>query len=87
MSTPIITEVQMRTLLAENLVYLRKAHRNHLSQKALARILNLPPKTIMNYENGKSIPTAFAIYQLSAFYRCSMEDLLTKKLKERTNKF
>ena len=81
-----ISEAQMYALLAENLVYLRKTHKSHLSQKALARILNLPPKTVMNYENGSSTPTAFAVYQLAAFYHCPVEDLLTKNLRERTKK-
>lgn len=66
-----LTEAQIRKHLADNLSYLRQAKTPKLSQKAVARILNLPPKTIMNYENANS---------------CTMEELLTKNLrKERKN--
>ena len=43
-----LTEAQIRKHLADNLSYLRQAKTPKLSQKAVARILNLPPKTIMN---------------------------------------
>ena len=45
-----LTEAQIRKHLADNLSYLRQAKTPKLSQKAVARILNLPPKTIMNYD-------------------------------------
>ena len=76
-----LTEAQIRKHLADNLSYLRQAKTPKLSQKAVARILNLPPKTIMNYENANSSPMAYAVY-----YGCTMEELLTKNLrKERKN--
>ena len=46
-----LTEAQIRKHLADNLSYLRQAKTPKLSQKAVARILNLPPKTIMNYSD------------------------------------
>ena len=76
-----LTEAQIRKHLADNLSYLRQAKTPKLSQKAVARILNLPPKTIMNYENANSSPIRLAVY-----YGCTMEELLTKNLrKERKN--
>lgn len=77
-----LSEVEMYTLLAKNLSYLRK-HRGRLSQKALARILHLPPKTIMNYENCRTTPLAYAVLILADYYGCSVEDLLTRNLTER----
>ena len=71
-----LTEAQIRKHLADNLSYLRQAKTPKLSQKAVARILNLPPKTIMNY----------AVLRLAVYYGCTMEELLTKNLrKERKN--
>ena len=79
-----LTEAQIRKHLADNLSYLRQAKTPKLSQKAVARILNLPPKTIMNYEN--SSPMAYAVLRLAVYYGCTMEELLTKNLrKERKN--
>ena len=80
-----LTEAQIRKHLADNLSYLRQAKTPKLSQKAVARILNLPPKTIMNYENANSSPMAYAVLRLAVYYGCTMEELLTKNLrKERT---
>lgn len=83
-----LTEAQIRKHLADNLSYLRQAKTPKLSQKAVARILNLPPpKTIMNYENANSSPPmAYAVLRLAVYYGCTMEELLTKNLrKERKN--
>ena len=81
-----LTEAQIRKHLADNLSYLRQAKTPKLSQKAVARILNLPPKTIMNYENANSSPMAYAVLRRDLYYGCSMEELLTNNLrKERKN--
>ena len=77
-----LTEAQIRKHLADNLSYLRQAKTPKLSQKAIARILNLPP----NYENANSSPMAYAVLRLAVYYGCTMEELLTKNLrKERKN--
>ena len=60
-----LTEAQIRKHLADNLSYLRQAKTPKLSQKAVARILNLPPKTIMNYENANSSPMALSLIHIS----------------------
>ena len=77
-----LTEPEMYALLAKNLSYLRKSQ-GGLSQKTVARILHLPPKTIMNYENCRTTPIAYAVLKLADYYGCSVEDLLTKNLTER----
>ena len=77
-----LTEPEMYALLAKNLSYLRKSQ-GGLSQKTVARILHLPPKTIMKYENCSAAPLAYAVLKLADYYGCSMEDLLTKNLTER----
>ena len=77
-----LTESEMYALLAKNLSYLRKS-KGGLSQKTVARILHLPPKTIMNYENCRTTPLAYAVLKLAHYYGCTVEDLLTKNLTER----
>ena len=77
-----LTEPEMYAILAKNLSYLRKS-KGGLSQKAVARFLCLPPKTIMNYENCRTAPLAYAVLKLADYYGCSVEDLLTKNLTER----
>ena len=77
-----LTEPEMYALLAKNLSYLRKSQ-GGLSQKTVARILHMPPKTIMNYENCRTTPLAYAVLKLADYYGCSVEDLLTKNLTER----
>lgn len=39
-------EEEIRLTLAQNLVFLRKSRKNRLSQKALARYLQLQPKLL-----------------------------------------
>lgn len=86
MKQAVYSEADLRKCLAENLIYLRHSKQPKLSQKAVARILNLPQKTIMNYENGRTSPMAYAVFRLAGYYGCTMEELLTKNLrKERTN--
>lgn len=77
------TEAELRKTLAENLVYLRKSKQTKLSQKAVARLLHLPEKTIMNYENGYTVPTAYAVFRLAQYYGCTMEDLLTPNMQKK----
>lgn len=77
------TEPELRKTLAENLVYLRKSKQTKLSQKAVARILHLPEKTIMNYENGYTVPTAYAVFRLAQYYGCTVEDLLTQNMQKK----
>ena len=74
------TEIEIRAICAKNLCFLRKSRKHKVSQRMLARKLNLPEKTIMNYETGKSSPSAYALYLLADYYGYSMEELLTNEL-------
>ena len=75
-----MTELQMRKILANNLRYLRITNKQRLSQKALARYLNISEKTIRNYESGNAAPNAYYLHILSSYYGCTMEELLTRQL-------
>lgn len=77
-----LTECEMRENLANNLNYLRKNHNCRLSQKSLARLLNLPVKTIRNYEKGRSSPLAYAVFRIATQFGFSMEELLTETIKK-----
>lgn len=77
---PKITEVTTQDLFMRNLRYLRESMSNRISQKSLARILNLPPYTIRNYELGRTFPNAHTAYIIATYFHCSVEDLLTKDL-------
>lgn len=78
----LLTEEQVCRIFAANLRYLRKSRDWPLSQKTLARILHIPRKTIMNYESGSASLSAYVIYSIAAYFNCTMEELLTKKLYE-----
>lgn len=82
MEKEIIMESRMRMVFSENLCYLRKTRKQKISQKALARYLSLPSKTIMNYESGNASLSAYAVYRLADYYGYSMEEILTKNLSE-----
>ena len=73
-----LTEAQIRKHLADNLSYLRQAKTPKLSQKAVARILNLPPKTIMNYD-GLCRPSPCCVLRL---HDGGTADKKSKKRKE-----
>ncbi len=70
----------MRMQFAQNLQYLRKSKKHYISQDSFARLMNLPLKTIRNYEAGRSSPMAYDVYRLCNYYGYTMEELLTKKL-------
>lgn len=37
----------------------------------------------MNYENGHTLPSAYAVFRLAQYYGCTMEDLLTQNMKKK----
>lgn len=77
-----ISEPEARRILAQNLRFLRRCSKQRISQKAFARILRFPLKTIRNYESGRTSPLAYDVYRLSVYYGYTMEELLTEKLYE-----
>ena len=72
-----LTEYEMRSNFAKNLAYLRKAQKRPLSQRTLARVLKLSPYAINCYESCRAAPTAYAVYQVAAYFKVSMEKILT----------
>lgn len=77
-----LTEEQMSGIFAANLRYLRKCRDWPLSQTALAKILHVSRKTIINYESGSASLSAYVVYDIAAYFNCTMEELLTKRLYE-----
>lgn len=78
-----ITQYEMRATFANNLSILRNSHHRPLSQKALARVLKLSPYAVNSYESCRAAPTAFAVYQVSAYFGIPMEQLLTMTITQR----
>lgn len=78
-----LTEYEMRMNFAKNLSILRNSQKRQLSQKTLARVLLLSPYAVNAYEACRAAPTAFAVYQVSAYFKIPMERLLTTILTEK----
>ena len=49
-----------------------------ISQKQLATILQVPPKTIMEYENGKAIPNNQFISKMKKYFKQNYHDQKNK---------
>lgn len=81
-----ITDYEMRLNFANNLAILRNSQNRQLSQKALARVLKLSPYAINSYESCRAAPSAYAVYQVSAYFEISMEKLLTTTLQRKDEK-
>lgn len=58
---------------AKNLKYLRK--KNNLTQKDLAKLIQVNNKTIMSYENGKSFPSLSSFIKLCNLYKLKADEL------------
>ena len=58
---------------ANNLKYLRK--RNNLTQKDLAKMVQVNNKTILSYEQGKSSPSISTFIKLCNLYQLKMDEL------------
>lgn len=80
------TEESVCATLSQNLVYLRKSRKPGVSQKTVARLLHLPEKTVMNYENGYTVPTAYAVLCLADYYGCTVEELMTQNMQKKEGK-
>lgn len=77
------TEQELNQNFTRNLSYLRITRTPRLSQKALARLLNMSCYAINHYESGSTAPSAYALYQVSRYFEIPMETLLTRDLQER----
>lgn len=78
-----ITENQMWANFAHNLRILRKTRKPVLSQKALARVLNVSEYAVNTCECQRAAPTAHMVYLVSVYFHIPMEQLLTKTLDEK----
>lgn len=47
----------------------------HLSRYSLAKELNVTPNSIVNWEHGKSMPSAEAVYDMSKFFGVTTDDI------------
>ncbi|MDD2981023.1 MAG: helix-turn-helix transcriptional regulator [Hespellia sp.] len=74
------TEQEIHQNFAGNLAFLRLTRTPPLSQKALARLLNLSCYAINHYESGGTMPSAYALYRISIYFGIPMETLLTTDL-------
>lgn len=63
--------------LPERLKALREKHR--LSQKSVAKRLNVSPSIISSYETGERTPSVEMLLALSHLYRCSTDFLLGRE--------
>ncbi len=63
--------------LSEKLQTLRKKY--HLSQKDVAKAINVSPSIISGYETGERNPSLENLLALSYLYRCSTDYLLGKE--------
>lgn len=81
-----ITDYEMRLNFANNLAILRNSQNRQLSQKALARVLKLSPYAINSYESCRAAPSAYAVYQVAAYFEIPMEKLLTTTLQRKDEK-
>lgn len=48
-----------------------------LKQKEIAQKSGVAAPALINYKNGRNLPSAVELYKLSKFFGCSMEWLLT----------
>jgi Helix-turn-helix. len=78
-----LSEYEMKRIFACNLIFLRKSRKYKLSQKALARLLNISKYRIQNYELCRAYLNAYDIKLIANYFSCSMDKLLTIKLYER----
>lgn len=47
----------------------------NLTQKEVARKLDISDVTVINWENGKTAPTVKQIYSLCSLYGCTLDDI------------
>ena len=64
---------------ASNLQLLRKTHGN-LSQEALAETLGVSRQTVSKWESGAAYPEVDKLVSLSAFFHCTIDQLLREDL-------
>lgn len=71
-----MNEVQLKQILANNLVKYRKL--NNLTQYELAEKLSYSDKAVSKWERGESVPDIFALQAIAALYDITLDDLLSE---------
>lgn len=71
------TMSDLRIILADNLIKLRKA--NHLTQLELAQKLNYSDKAISKWEHGDTLPDIETLKTLADMYGVTVDALLTEE--------
>ncbi len=69
-------ELELKELLASNLIKYRKA--NNLTQANVAEALNYSDKAISKWERGESLPDFYTLYQLANLYNITINNLIEK---------
>ena len=72
-------EEKLRRNLANNLIHYRKE--SNLTQLQLAEKLNYSDKAISKWERAESVPDIYILNTLAELYSCSVDDLLSERIK------
>lgn len=76
---------EIKDIVAENLITLRKA--NKLTQLELAEKLNYSDKAISKWERGESLPDVVTLKQLADMYGVNVDFILNKQSEEAVAKY
>lgn len=77
-------EINLQELLANNLIYYRKA--SGLTQLELAQKFNYSDKSVSKWERGEGFPDVFVLKSLADFYGINVSDFYVKEHKAITLK-
>ena len=72
---------QIKQAFAKNLIYFRKEY--NITQIQLAEKLNYSDKAVSKWERGESIPDIFVLLKLADMFNCTLDDLLSDKMKKK----
>ena len=72
-----MNELELMTIISENLVYYRKAH--NLTQLQVAEKLNYSDKSVSKWERAEGLPDIYTLYLIAGLYGVSLNDLIRKK--------
>jgi len=75
----------LKDIIAENLVYLRKT--SQMTQLELAEKLNYSDKSISKWEHGETMPDIEVLKQIADLYGVSIDFITTENAKENAPKF
>lgn len=79
-------ETQLKNNLARNLRYLRACQRPLVSQKMLAKKLQISQGSISDYERGITLPPTIVLLSIADCFGLRVEELLAEHLPVRERK-